>query len=56
VAEGVETEEQLTVLRAMGCDINQGFLLHKPMPADQVEKLFGTMATGAEDAPALSIA
>jgi len=56
VAEGVETEEQLTVLRAMGCDINQGFLLHKPMPADQVEKLFGTIATGTEDAPELSIA
>jgi diguanylate cyclase (GGDEF)-like protein len=39
VAEGVETQEQLTLLGAMGCDINQGFLLHRPMPAEQVEKL-----------------
>lgn len=39
VAEGVETQEQLTLLGAMGCDINQGFLLYKPMPADEVEKL-----------------
>jgi len=46
VAEGVETQEQLTLLGAMGCDINQGFLLYKPMPADQVEKLL--MAARAE--------
>jgi EAL domain-containing protein (putative c-di-GMP-specific phosphodiesterase class I) len=39
VAEGVETQEQLTLLGAMGCDINQGFLLYKPMPAEQVEQL-----------------
>jgi diguanylate cyclase (GGDEF)-like protein len=39
VAEGVETQEQLNLLGAMGCDINQGFLLYKPMPAEQVEKL-----------------
>ena len=39
VAEGIETEEQLTLLRGMGCDINQGFLLCKPMPAEQIERL-----------------
>jgi EAL domain-containing protein (putative c-di-GMP-specific phosphodiesterase class I) len=39
VAEGVETQEQLTLLGAMGCDINQGFLLFKPMPAEEIEKL-----------------
>ena len=40
VAEGVETQEQLTLLQSMGCDINQGFFLHRPMPPDAVEKLF----------------
>ncbi len=40
VAEGVETREQLTLLQSMGCDINQGFFLHRPMPPDAVEKLF----------------
>lgn len=35
VGEGVETVEQLDTLRACGCDLAQGFLLAKPMTADQ---------------------
>ena len=38
VAEGVETANQLAVLRAMGCDLSQGFLLHRPMPPSDVAK------------------
>lgn len=34
VAEGVETQEQLDVLRAHGCDRIQGYWLAPPMPAD----------------------
>jgi diguanylate cyclase (GGDEF)-like protein len=33
VAEGVETTEQLEIIRELGCDRAQGFLLGRPMPA-----------------------
>ena len=33
VAEGVETQEQLEVLRTMGCTYAQGYLIAKPLPA-----------------------
>ncbi len=35
VAEGVETEEQLALLRHMGCDYVQGYLLSPPVPGDK---------------------
>jgi EAL domain-containing protein (putative c-di-GMP-specific phosphodiesterase class I) len=36
VAEGIETETQREHLRAMGCDIMQGFLLSRPLPIDDI--------------------
>ena len=36
VAEGVETEAQRDYLSHLGCDLFQGFLYSKPLPADQV--------------------
>lgn len=38
VAEGVETTEQQEFLTKLGCDSLQGFLLGKPMSADQFTK------------------
>lgn len=35
IAEGVETQEQLALLREYGCDYVQGFYLSRPMPFDQ---------------------
>jgi Amt family ammonium transporter len=40
VAEGIETPEQWTYLRNLGCDLGQGFLMSKPVPADEVEAVF----------------
>ncbi|MGV3743518.1 MAG: putative bifunctional diguanylate cyclase/phosphodiesterase [Burkholderiaceae bacterium] len=34
VAEGVETESQLTILRSLGCDEAQGYLFARPMSAE----------------------
>jgi EAL domain-containing protein (putative c-di-GMP-specific phosphodiesterase class I) len=38
VAEGVETEEQLSILRDLGCDEHQGYLFSKPLPAAALGK------------------
>lgn len=32
IAEGVETEEQLELLQALGCELVQGYLFSKPQP------------------------
>ncbi|WP_257170456.1 EAL domain-containing protein [Bradyrhizobium sp. SRS-191] len=37
-AEGVETEEQLSQLRALGVNFAQGYLLGRPMPVEQLEQ------------------
>ena len=37
VAEGVETEAQQKFLTDLGCDSLQGYLLSKPVPADEVK-------------------
>jgi diguanylate cyclase (GGDEF)-like protein/PAS domain S-box-containing protein len=39
VAEAVETEEQLSLLRSLQCDQMQGYLFSRPLPADETEKL-----------------
>jgi diguanylate cyclase (GGDEF)-like protein/PAS domain S-box-containing protein len=39
VAEGVETEEQLAILRGLACDDYQGFLFSRPVEADVVPAL-----------------
>ena len=37
VAEGVETETQLGILRKLGCAIVQGYYFSRPLPADEFE-------------------
>lgn len=37
VAEGIETQEQVKNLRTRGCDLIQGYVYAKPMPAPEFE-------------------
>ncbi len=43
LAEGVETEEQLTILRRSGCQLIQGYLFGRPMPESEVPALVACM-------------
>ena len=37
IAEGIETVEQLTILRTIGCNCGQGYYFYKPMTFDQMD-------------------
>ncbi|MBR3273524.1 MAG: EAL domain-containing protein [Clostridia bacterium] len=39
VAEGVETEEQLNILKEAGCDLIQGYYFSRPVPPEEFEPL-----------------
>jgi diguanylate cyclase (GGDEF)-like protein len=41
VAEGIETQEQLDTIKESGCDLAQGFLFARPMPADELKNWLG---------------
>jgi len=47
LAEGVETDEQFTVVRRLGCDLVQGYLLVRPMPANEIDRLLAGLLAAA---------
>ncbi|HEX8840519.1 MAG TPA: EAL domain-containing protein [Sphingomicrobium sp.] len=47
-AEGVETQEELELVRSLGCSLIQGYFFGKPMPAEEARELAGK---GAIDRP-----
>lgn len=49
VAEGCEREEQLQFLERSGCDLVQGYLLGRPMPASDFAKLIAEAAQASMD-------
>ena len=46
LAEGVETPEQLAFLKKKGCDMYQGYIKSKPLPADEFGELLGHQQKG----------
>ena len=48
VAEGVETEAAWELLREQGCTLAQGYLIGRPMPAEELEVLLSERAAGLE--------
>jgi EAL domain-containing protein (putative c-di-GMP-specific phosphodiesterase class I) len=51
VAEGIETEEQLSLLRALRCDYGQGYYFSRPVPAQLAEAFVTATAGVVEPAP-----
>jgi diguanylate cyclase (GGDEF)-like protein len=53
-AEGAETDAQLAALRDMHCDLVQGYVIGRPVPADEIGPVLRSVA-GAPRSPALAI-
>src|SRR4051794_7095791 len=49
-AEGVETDEELQLVRDLGCSLVQGYIFGKPMPAEQARELGSKGAVERPDA------
>ncbi len=53
VAEGVETAEQAEGLKALGCEIIQGFYFSRPLPPDQFDRLIAERVRVHSEAPSV---
>ena len=52
IAEGIETVEQLDVVRDLGCELGQGYLFSRPVPPEQIPPLLGVELAPATAEPA----
>ncbi|MGA8236639.1 MAG: EAL domain-containing protein, partial [Candidatus Sulfotelmatobacter sp.] len=55
VAEGVETQAQVDLLKDIGCELAQGYLYSKPAAAETIEQLL-SKNRAARDSAARAIA
>ena len=51
VAEGIETPQQLRVLRGLGCGLGQGYLFGKPAAAEEIQSVLMNAASAQPAAP-----
>jgi EAL domain-containing protein (putative c-di-GMP-specific phosphodiesterase class I) len=54
VAEGVETREQMELLRSLKCDEMQGYRFNKPMPANELVELLANQTRKTHNLSALT--
>jgi EAL domain-containing protein (putative c-di-GMP-specific phosphodiesterase class I) len=54
VAEGVEMPDQEAFLAAKGCDMAQGYLFSRPVPAAQIEKILPRPQTSTSEVASVS--
>jgi diguanylate cyclase (GGDEF)-like protein/PAS domain S-box-containing protein len=52
IAEGIETEQQASLLQDLGCQFGQGFLYAKPLPATQMLKFLSAQLDGSRQVTA----
>jgi len=45
LAEGVETQALMEILRSEGCDMIQGYLIGRPMPGNHVQRMLSSAQT-----------
>jgi diguanylate cyclase (GGDEF)-like protein/PAS domain S-box-containing protein len=51
VAEGVETPRQLQILHELGCDAVQGYLISRPLPAEELGPVLSARPDGCSNRP-----
>jgi len=51
IAEGIESDGQLSELKAVGCDLAQGYLFARPAPAEQVTGMLAGDAAELRQTP-----
>jgi predicted signal transduction protein with EAL and GGDEF domain len=49
VAEGIETDGQLSSMRDLGCDLAQGYHFARPMPPHQLSELLPASSAESQD-------
>ena len=55
VAEGIETPDQLALLRSLGCDLGQGHLFSRPLPPEEIAALLATNPSWPRDPEVTSL-
>jgi len=49
IAEGIETAEQLSQLRDLGCEYGQGYYFSRPVPAEEAGQLIAELVPPPQD-------